>query len=75
MNPLATPLGTLRDRTQQFRSLREKGKRFSSASVYDAESTRLLDGTTGQTTLRRGPSRRGRARTRRWRSGRICSRR
>lgn len=40
------PLGTLRDRTQQFRSYREKGKKFSSASVYDAESTRLLDGTT-----------------------------
>ena len=40
------PLGTLRDRTLQFRSYREKGKKFSSASVYDAESTRLLDGTT-----------------------------
>ena len=55
MNPLATPLGTLRDRTQQFRSLREKGKRFSSASVYDAESTRLLDGTTGPDDVETGP--------------------
>ncbi len=46
MSSRAPPLGTLRDRTQQFRSYREKGKKFSSASVYDAESTRLLDGTT-----------------------------
>ena len=45
MNPRpAYPYGTIRDRTQQFRSYREKGKKFSSASVYNEESTRLLDG-------------------------------
>lgn len=37
----ASHYGTVRDRTQQFVSYREKGKKFSSASVYN-ESTRLL---------------------------------
>jgi syntaxin 16 len=40
---MSSHVGTVRDRTQQFISYREKGKKFSSASVYNnGESTRLL---------------------------------